>query len=109
MTIAIEAEAPPLRQDDDGALRIGKTRVLLDLVIQAFQDGATSETIVQQYSALSLSDVNAVIAYYLRHGPEIDAYLAEREQGAQEIRKKIDARQGDLSDIRARLVARGQS
>ena len=30
----------PLRQDGSGALRVGETRVLLELVIQAFQDGA---------------------------------------------------------------------
>jgi uncharacterized protein (DUF433 family) len=67
MGFALQAQSPPLREDANGALRVGSTRVLLELVIQAFQDGATPEAIVQQYSSLSLPEVYAVIAYYLRH------------------------------------------
>jgi uncharacterized protein (DUF433 family) len=102
----MEIEAPPLREDESGALRVGKTRVLLELVIHAFQDGATPESIVQRYDTLSLAHVYAVIAYYLRHRKQIEEYLAGRDRMAEEVRKKIDARQGDLSDIRARLIAR---
>ena len=108
MTFAVQAEAPPLREDESGALRVGESRVLLELVIRAFQDGATPETIVQRYSTLSLPDVYAVIAYYLRHRSEVEGYLARREQKAEEVRQRIDSRQGDLSDIRARLQAHRQ-
>lgn len=106
MTFSAQAESPPLREDADGALRVGNTRVLLELVIQAFQDGATPETIVQSYSTLSLSDVYAVIAYYLRHRVGVEAYLAQRDQQAEEVRRRIDARQGDLGEIRARIQSR---
>ena len=41
MNLALERELPPLRQEENGAIRVGKSRVLLELVIQAFQDGAT--------------------------------------------------------------------
>ena len=68
MSVVIETEAPPLQQDATGALRIGASRVLLELVIQAFQDGATPETIVQRYPTTTLSDIYAVIAYYLVTG-----------------------------------------
>ena len=44
--------------------------------------GATPEAIVQRYSTLTLSDVYAVIAYYLRHRRDVEAYLARREQQA---------------------------
>lgn len=104
MPFTVHAEAPPIREDADGALRIGSTRVLLEMVIQAFQDGATPEEIVQRYSTLSLPDVYAVITYYLRHRSEIEAYLAEREQKAEEVRQKLERQQGDLSEIRARLL-----
>jgi uncharacterized protein (DUF433 family) len=102
------AESPPLREEASGALRIGNTRVLLELVIRAFQDGATPEAIVQRYSTLDLPDVYFVIAYYLRHQGEFDEYLVQREQKADEVRRRIEARQGDLSEIRARLLARRQ-
>ena len=89
-----------MREDADGALRVGDTRVLLELVIRAFQDGATPETIVQRYSTLALADVYAVVTYYLRHRSEVEEYLAHREQKAEEVRSRIESGQGDLSEIR---------
>lgn len=44
----------PLRTDADGAIRIGKTRVLLELVIHAYQWGETPEGIVESYASLSV-------------------------------------------------------
>jgi uncharacterized protein (DUF433 family) len=93
MNVMIQAEMPPLREDGTGALRVGESRVLLELVIRAFQDGATPETIVQRYSTLSLADVYAVIAYYLRHREQIETYLADRERQAADVRQRIEARQ----------------
>lgn len=106
MTFTVQAETPPLREDASGALRVGDSRVLLELVIRAFQDGATPETIVQRYSTLTLSDVYAVVAYYLRHRTEVESYLTKREQQAEDVRQRIESQQGDLSDIRARLHSR---
>lgn len=103
-----QPEAPPLREDALGTLRVGDSHVLLELVIRAFQDGATPETIVQRYSTLSLPDVYAVIAYYLRHRAEVEEYLSRREQKAEEVRRRLESQQGDLSEIRARLLAQRQ-
>src|SRR5688500_3078362 len=108
MAFPMLAEAPPIREEADGALRVGESRVLLELVIRAFQDGATPEAIVQRYPTAALPDVYAVIAYYLRHRDEVDAYLARREEQSEEIRQQIETRQGDLDGIRARLLARRQ-
>lgn len=102
----VKVEAPPLREDKTGALRVGNSRVLLELVVRAFQDGATPETIVQRYPTLDLTDVYAVIAYYLRHRGEVDQYLALRDRQADDIQERIESQQGDLSDIRSRLFAR---
>ncbi len=109
MPFPVQAEAPPLREDASGALRVGGSRVLLELIIRAFQDGATPETIVQRYSTLALRDVYAVIAYYLGHETEIEEYLVRREQQAEEVRQRLESQQGDLSAIRARLLARRQA
>jgi hypothetical protein len=79
---------------------------LLELVIHAFQDGATPEAIAQRYPTASLSDIYSVIGYYLHHTAEIDAYLAERERIAGEIKLEIDQHQGDLTELRQRLLAR---
>ena len=55
MTLAIETEITPLRIDEYGTIRVGKTRVTLDLVIDAFNNGASPQEIVEMYDALDLS------------------------------------------------------
>lgn len=54
---------------------------------------------------MTLADVYAVIGYYLRHQDEVDAYLAEQQQEADELRQQNEAR-CNPTDIRARLLAR---
>jgi uncharacterized protein (DUF433 family) len=105
MSLTIASEAPPLHQDASGAVRVGNSRVLLELVVRAFQDGATPETIVQRYPTTKLEDVYAVVTYYLRHRAEVEQYLAERERAAEATRQRIEARQGDLAEVRRRILA----
>jgi len=109
MEIELQTEAPPLRRDPSDALRIGNSRVLLELVIRAFEDGATPETIAQQYPTITLAEIYSVISYYLRHRDEIETYLAERERQADEVRGRIERRQGDMAELRHRLLARKQA
>ena len=106
MELILQPETPPLRRDASGALRVGRSRLLLELVIHAFQDGATPEVIAQRYPSVALADIYAVIAYYLRHRADIDTYLTEREHQAQQVRHRIESHQGDLTDLRVRLLAR---
>ena len=105
MPLSIESEAPPLRVDESGAIRVGNTRVLLVLVVRAFQNGATPEDIIQMYETLSLADAYGAVAYYLRHREAVEAYLEEYDRQAEEIRKQIEERQGDPGGLRARLIA----
>ena len=111
--MSIEPLNVPLWKDESGAYRVGKTRVLLDLVIRAFQDGATPETIVQRYESLHLADVYAVIGFYLTHQQEIDHYLADRERDAEALRAQIEAvqppRPGFRQQLLDRLAKRGKS
>ena len=106
MSIAFDADLAPLRRDERGDIRVGDSRVLLDLVVRAFEDGATPETIVQMYSTLKLVDVYGAITYYLRHRKEIEDYLCQRDRRASEIRKSIESGQENLSEIRERLLKR---
>jgi uncharacterized protein (DUF433 family) len=105
MSLAVTAEAPPLRVDTDGVMRVGDTRVTLDTVVSAFGDGATAEEIVQQYPSLRLADVYSVIGYYLRRQAEVDAYLNDRQRLADEVRQENEAR-FDPTGVRQRLLAR---
>lgn len=105
MSLIIESEPVPLRVDSDGVVRVGGTRVTLDTVLAAFQEGATAEEIVHQYPSLDLADVYGAIGYYLRRRPQVDAYLAERKRVGEEVRRLNESR-CDPAGIRDRLLAR---
>jgi uncharacterized protein (DUF433 family) len=105
MVLVVSAEPMPLRTDEDGVVRVGKTRVPLDTMVAVFEGGASPEEIVQQFPALDLADVYAVIGYYLHHREEVAAYLRERAERAQAVRQATEARY-DTVGIRARLLAR---
>jgi hypothetical protein len=54
---------------------------------------------------LRLSDVYSVIGYVLNHRDEVEAYLRERRQLADDVRRMNESR-FDPSGIRDRLLAR---
>jgi uncharacterized protein (DUF433 family) len=105
MTLAILAEPAPLTINPDGVVKVGGTRVTLDTVIFVFKQGATAEEIVYRYPSLKLGDVYASIAFYLNHQEDVEAYLKQRQQQAQEIRQMNEAR-FDPQGLRDRLLAR---
>lgn len=105
MTLTIAAESAPLQANADGVVLVGQTRVTLDTVVAVFNQGATAEEIAYRYPSLQLADVYATIAFYLNHQPEVEAYLQQRSQQAQQIRELNQAR-FDPQALRERLLAR---
>ena len=105
MSLAIKNSPAPLQRDVDGFVRVGGTRVALDVVVGAFTDGATAEEIASQYPSLTLADTYAVIAYYLRHRTEIDEYVAEHASHAAAVKTESE-RRFDPVGVRQRLFAR---
>ncbi len=108
MSIAIQADPVPLRMDEDGAIRVGGTRMTLDLILEEHKLGASPEQIAADYDAVSLGDVYAAITYYLHHQAEIDEYLDQRRLALESLRHEIEAtfpRKGR----RERLLARRNS
>lgn len=105
MSLQLASPTIPLSCDSVGTYRVGSTRVSLDIVVEAFVEGATAEEIVQQYPVLKLSDVYYVLGYYLQHQQEVDEYRMQRQIHAQEIREENEAR-FDPVGVRARLLAR---
>lgn len=81
----------PLRTDEHGVIRVGNTRVLLELVIHAYYMGETPEGIVDSYPSLTTAEVYAVIGYYLANQAEIDAYVRRRDQQADQTLRQIEA------------------
>lgn len=95
----------PLSEDRAGVLRITGTRVSLDSVIYAFDEGATPEEIIQQYPTLNLADTYAVISYYLQNRAEVEMYLEQRRAQRQELQKEIETHSAPQG-LRERLLAR---
>src|SRR6266545_1821915 len=95
----------PIETDVDGVVRVAGTRVTLDTLVEAFNEGATAEEITQQYPSLELGDVYAVIGYYLHNRDEVEQYLERRRAKAVRVRSENEAR-FDPEGIRDRLLAR---
>ncbi len=106
MTLPIQADPVPLRDDGRGGFRVGDSRVPLDVVLGEYENGADAESIVNAYPTLLLADVYAVIAYYLRHRDEVNDHLWKRQGEAAELRKEIESKQPDRAQLRARLLER---
>jgi len=105
MDTLVSSSEIKLTRTEAGVLRIGNTRVSLDSVIIAFNQGATPEQIVQDYDTLELSEVYAAISYYLQHHEETDAYLAARDKQNEELRKEAETR-FNHKGLREKLLAR---
>jgi uncharacterized protein (DUF433 family) len=106
MPLTIHTDPVPLGTDEHGVIRVGDSRVVLEVVIRAFHSGADPEGIVHGYPTLELADVYAVIAYYLRHRQEVDEYLHARREEAERLRQEIEAKQPGRAELRAKLLAR---
>lgn len=79
----------PVYEDDDHKLRISGTRVLLEMVIRAFQQGEQPEGIVDMFPNLSLASVYAVIAWYFQHRTDVDIYVNQVNKNEDLQRERI--------------------
>jgi uncharacterized protein (DUF433 family) len=102
--LPLHADLPPLRVDEGGAVRVGKSRISLDLVVEQYENGMAPEDIVRAYDTLVLADVHGVIAYYLRHRDDVRAYLKRRQEEAESLRARIEGERPRIS--REELLAR---
>jgi uncharacterized protein (DUF433 family) len=105
MSLTFEPIAVPLGTDAQGTVRVGGTRVTLQTLVASFNDGATPEQIVQDFDTLTLADVYAVIAYYLRNRTAVDSYLEEQREKGTEVRRKMEAI-FDQAGMKERLLSR---
>jgi uncharacterized protein (DUF433 family) len=103
--VAIAPEPVPLIKDDVGRLMIIGSRVPLDTLVAAFKRGESPESIHESYDTVALVDVYAVLAYYLRHRSEVEAYLAEQEREGVEIQAFIEPAYPP-DGLRAKILAR---
>jgi uncharacterized protein (DUF433 family) len=105
MSLTIAADPVPLSTNADGVILVSHTRVTLETVVSLFNQGSTAENIAEQLPSLDLADVYAVISYYLRHQTEVEAYLQQQSQQAEQVREE-NQRRFPTQGLRDRLLAR---
>jgi len=74
-------------ENREGSYYVIGSRVSLESVIGLFLDGASPETIVDEFPTLSLEHVYGAITFYLADRAKIDSYLAESDRLWEEARK----------------------
>jgi len=102
--VIAESIAVPLRLDSAGRLMVVGTRIPLEAIVLAFQRGSSPESIQAEYDSVSLSDVSAVLTYYLKLVSEIDHYISERQRECQALRYEYE-KQHPVSNLKAALLA----
>lgn len=93
----------------EGGYWLAGSRVSLDSIVYAFQQGQPAESIVRSFPAVSLEAVYGAIAYYLANRERIDEYLAEGralyEAQRQAARDADPAFYQKLADARRQMQA----
>lgn len=103
--MALEQDPLPLTKDAGGVIRVGGTRVSLDSILVEYLNGASPEQIFDSFPSVSLADIHATIAYFLRHRETIEAYLAEQRIEADKIEREM-RRRFPTAELRERLLRR---
>ena len=91
VTLTLAPEPVALTKDEHGFIRVSGTRIGLELLVYAFREGRSPEDILRSYDTLALADIYSVFTYYLRHTDEVNAYMAEHERKAAQVRARTEA------------------
>ncbi|HEY0722961.1 MAG TPA: DUF433 domain-containing protein, partial [Pyrinomonadaceae bacterium] len=81
----------PLVQWEDGSVRVQGTRLLLAMIVSSFQQGNNPDQIHDSFPSASVTEIGAVIDWYLNNRPEADAYLDEYYAEGERLRLEIQS------------------
>ena len=99
----------PLRMAEGGSIRIGTSRISLEIFMAYYFQGMNAEQLADRFETLDPEHIHYVIGYYLQNKEAVEAYLHQSEVEAQEIQAKIEAMQErtgfaeKLREIKARM------
>ncbi len=95
-------DLPDFLTESEGEIRIAGHRLELEHLVDAYNNGDSAEMLASRFPTLSLSLVHRVIAFYLDHQDEVDAYVARcaGERAGQRAKGQIV----DLTALRQRLA-----
>jgi len=74
----------------NGCYYVEGSRVSLASIVFQFKDGASPETIRENFPSLSLEQVYGAVAFFLGHEEEVEANLRETEKQWEAFRKTAD-------------------
>lgn len=97
----------PLAKHEGGIIRVRGTRVSLDSIVYAYNDGIPPEEIVSRFPSVNLADAYLVVGYYLCNKETVDEYLTGREADAEELQREVEAVQSPAAR-REQLMTRLQ-
>ena len=76
-------------EDHDGGYYIAGTRISLDSIVHAFQDGESPESILESFPmAGPLVKIYGAITFYLENKEKVEAYLSDQERRWDALRKE---------------------
>ncbi|WP_119279732.1 DUF433 domain-containing protein [Calidithermus roseus] len=85
--MATLSEKVPLVTEPSGDVRVEGTRIFLEQIVRAFNEGKTPEEIHYSYPSLDLADIYSILTYYLRHRSEVDAYVSRQTAKAEAVER----------------------
>jgi uncharacterized protein (DUF433 family) len=85
-------DSPYLDRIGPDAMRIKGTRVGLEHLISAYNEGYTAEELAMQYRTVALEQIHGVLAYYLANKTAVDEYLRICVQQADALRLELERR-----------------
>lgn len=87
----------------NGGYWIAGTRISLDSVVYAFNQGASPETIKREFPLLTLEEIYGGLTFYLANQAKIDSYLRESEI---QFDEEAEKRRTELQNTKPELMKR---
>lgn len=101
-----EAVILPLKTDVSGVIRVSGTRVTLHTLLSYYKNGESPEDLHDGFPTVPLSDIYAVIAYYLANRPAVDTYLKQLDDEAEQSRQQVEANYTDAQKAHTTYLRR---
>ena len=98
-TFEILDNPPCLLVLDNGAVRIGHSRVPLERIVYHYNQGVSAEEFIEMFPSVKLGDAYGALWYYLNHREQVDAYCAWVEEEGDRIRALIEALPGHADRV----------
>ena len=99
-------EPVPLRRWEDQSIRIGESRITLPVFLEANRILGSAEALIDRFPTLSPGDIFGALSYYHRHRGQIDAYIAEMDMAASQIKNESEG--SAASEWRTQLLDRAR-